>query len=158
MEKRDPLEAILATGMMAAFLALVGVVMLSVTTRFFLPFIVFSWTEETSRFLFIWVVALGAPCALKRGEFVSVDFLIRRFPRKVARGLQAAFSLVTGGFFLTVFWYSLQFARLGLLQMSPTMRIPMVFAYASMVVVSFFLALYAFRQGVLVFRKRSDAR
>jgi len=89
---------------------------------------------------------------------VSVDFLIRRFPRKVARGLQAAFSLVTGGFFLTVFWYSLQFARLGLLQMSPTMRIPMIFAYASMVVVSFFLAFYAFQQGVLVFRKRSDAR
>lgn len=140
--------------MLVSFFALVGVVMLSVITRFFLPFVVFSWGEETSRFLFVWTVALGAPCALKRGEFVNVDFLIGRFPRNFRRGLEAAFRLATGVFFAIIFFYSLQFARLGFMQMSPTMRIPMVFAYSSMVVTSFFIAFYAF---VLLFR-RGDAK
>lgn len=148
--KGDILERILETGMLVSFFTLVGVVMLSVITRFFLPFVVFSWTEETSRFLFLWVVALGAPCALKRGEFVSVDFLMGRFPQKFQKGLQSAFYGVTGAFFAVVFFFSLQFARLGFLQMSPTMRIPMVFAYLSVVVTSFFITFYAF---VLLFQR-----
>lgn len=152
--QRDILERILERGMFVSFFALVGVVMLSVLTRFFLPFIVFSWTEETSRFLFVWTVALGAPCALKRGEFVSVDFLMHRFPRRFQRGLQRVFHGATGVFFAIVFFYSLQFARLGLLQMSPTMRIPMVFAYLSMVSTSFFIACYAF----LLLFQRGDLR
>ncbi|MEN3202828.1 MAG: TRAP transporter small permease subunit [Atribacterota bacterium] len=152
--KGDMLERVLETGMFVSFLILVGVVMLSVTTRFFLPFVVFSWTEETSRFLFLWMVALGAPCALKRGEFVSVDFLMGRFPQRFRKWFQSVFYGITGGFFTVVFFFSLQFARLGFLQMSPTMRIPMVFAYLSMVVTSFLIALYAF---VLLFQ-RGDAR
>lgn len=142
--QKDILEQILEKGMFVSFFTLVGVVMLSVLTRFFLPFVVFSWTEETSRFLFVWTVALGAPCALKRGEFVSVDFLLHRFPQKFQKSLQRVFHGATGVFFTIVFLYSLQFARLGLLQMSPTMRIPMVFAYLSMVSTSFFIAFYAF--------------
>lgn len=135
--------------MFAAFFLLVGVVMLSVITRFFLPSVVFPWTEETSRFLFLWTVALGAPCALKRGEFVSVDFLVGCFPQKLRKTFQSVFYGMTGVFFSVVFFFSLQFARLGIFQMSPTMRIPMVFAYLSMVVTSFFIALYAF---ALLFR------
>lgn len=144
MEERRTLERVLEIGMFASFCALVGVVMLSVVTRFFLPFVVFSWTEETSRFLFVWTVALGAPCALRRGEFVSVDFLLCRFPQCTRKWFGKSFYTLSGVFFAVVFVYSLQFARLGFLQMSPTMRIPMVFAYLSMVVTSFFIALYSF--------------
>lgn len=142
--RRDVLECVLERGMFVSFFTLVGVVMLGVLTRFFLPFLVFSWTEETSRFLFVWTVALGAPCALKREEFVSVDFLLHRFPRRFQKALRRVFHGATGVFFAIVFLYSLQFARLGLLQMSPTMRIPMIFAYLSMVTTSFCIACYAF--------------
>ncbi len=139
--------------MFLSFMALVGVVMLSVITRFFLPFLVFSWTEETSRFLFVWTVALGAPCALKRGEFVNVDFLVHRFPERLRRKISRAFHGTIGAFSALVCSYSLSFARLGLFQISPTMRIPMVFAYLSMMVTSFFIAFYAF----VLLSRRGDA-
>lgn len=157
MEKgKDLLERILEWGMFISFMILILIVTASVVTRFCLPFIVISWAEEASRFFFIYTVALGAPCAFKKKEFAVVDFIFLRFSRKVQVKLNTIFNIVTAFMFFLIFLYSLQFAKLGLTQYSPTMGIPMVFAYSSMVLTSLFMTVYSVRSFVESLRERGD--
>lgn len=43
----------------------------------------FTWIEELSTFLFIWLAFLGAVTATYEKRHVAVDFLINRIPRKL---------------------------------------------------------------------------
>lgn len=47
-----------------------------------------TWSEEVSRFLFIWLIFLGAILALKDNEHLGVDSVIKKLP---ARGKKAAY-------------------------------------------------------------------
>lgn len=40
-----------------------------------------TWSEELSRYSFVWIVFLGAVVAFKEGEHIIVDLLISKFPR-----------------------------------------------------------------------------
>src|SRR5512139_904843 len=48
-----------------------------------------SWSEELSRYLFIWANLLGAGVALARGSHVSIDNLVSLFPDSVGRKLES---------------------------------------------------------------------
>jgi TRAP-type C4-dicarboxylate transport system permease small subunit len=52
-----------------------------------------TWTEELARYLFIWACYLGAPVATRRGNHVTIVFVLERVPRSLARivgwGIQA---------------------------------------------------------------------
>jgi TRAP-type C4-dicarboxylate transport system permease small subunit len=39
-----------------------------------------TWTEEASRYSFIWTVLLGAAFAVRRREHVVMDVLFKKFP------------------------------------------------------------------------------
>jgi TRAP-type C4-dicarboxylate transport system permease small subunit len=49
-----------------------------------------TWTEEASRYSFIWTVLLGAAFAVRRREHVVMDVLFKKFPA----GLQKQISLI----------------------------------------------------------------
>ncbi len=142
--------------MFISFTILIVVVTLSVITRFLLPFIVLSWAEEASRFFFIYTVALGAPCSFKRREFATVDFLFNRLSLKTQKKLNIIFDGMIMILSFLIFLYSLQFAKLGLIQFSPTMGIPMVFAFSSMPITSFFITLYSTLNFFKAIGKRSE--
>jgi TRAP-type C4-dicarboxylate transport system permease small subunit len=68
------LIAILLTGM-------VVLVFTNVISRYFLNFAI-AWTEEVSRFMFIWLVFLGAVLAYVNDEHLRLDILERKFSEK----------------------------------------------------------------------------
>lgn len=43
----------------------------------------FSWSEELARYLFLWVVFLGASQAMRRHEHIAVGLLIDRLPLRL---------------------------------------------------------------------------
>jgi len=59
----------------------------------------FIWSEEFTRFLFIWIVWLGAALAIPRGKHMVIEFIRDRFPEprplrhKLATDLLALFFL-----------------------------------------------------------------
>lgn len=67
-----------------------------------------AWADEAARFLFIWMIFLGAAVAHLRLEHVTVDFVVERLPypvRVVAAGLRELLILTV----LTVMlWGSVQ--------------------------------------------------
>ncbi|MEW9124252.1 MAG: TRAP transporter small permease subunit [Thermotaleaceae bacterium] len=142
MKKVDIIEKILEIGTFLAFTGLLIVVLLQVVTRFFMPALSFVWTEEASRFLFVYSVAFGAPLAMKRKEFVNVDILTSILPKGVRKFLEILSYLITVILFTVVFLKGIDFAELGVVQKSITMRIPMSIAFSTISITSFFILLY----------------
>lgn len=111
-----------------------------------------TWTEELSRYLFIWLVYMGISYSAKQKQHIKVEALMNIFPKKarpyvviVGDVLFLAFSI------LIVFAGSrLVYKEIVLKQKSPAMGIPMAIVYAAPV---FGFALTAFRQiQVILFR------
>jgi TRAP-type C4-dicarboxylate transport system permease small subunit len=90
-------EGIVAT---ILFIALVICMLLQITARAGLmqPPI---WTEELSRWLWVWMAFFGMAEVERRNEHLVVDFFINRFPeflrRPVLLGLDLVYLVVIGG-------------------------------------------------------------
>jgi TRAP-type C4-dicarboxylate transport system permease small subunit len=52
------------------------------------------WSEELSRYLFIWLVFLGAIGALKDNEHLGIDSLVKRLPRPMKKVVYVIGNLV----------------------------------------------------------------
>ncbi|HWR62375.1 MAG TPA: TRAP transporter small permease, partial [Clostridia bacterium] len=91
-----------------------------------------SWTEELSRYIFIWQVWLGASTALKYNEHIRVE-LIFTFVKnvKVQRIIKAIANLIWLAFciFLTSSGWKLVQSMIGRNALSSGMRVPLAFVY-----------------------------
>ncbi len=77
-----PLDQFLWLGSMLNMSLLVGVVLLQVFARVALPQAP-AWTEEASRFFFIWTVGFAAGPAVRERAYVDVDSFTTHLPAKV---------------------------------------------------------------------------
>ena len=81
-------SAVLVGVMTALVMALTVVVSYQVFSRYvdFVPR--FLWTEEVSRFCFIWVVLLGAAVAVREGTHFTIDVLPQSMPGWLQRVIE----------------------------------------------------------------------
>ena len=106
----------------------VGVLILPVTIQMFSRFTqlipAWIWTEEMARFLFIWMVMLGAMIGVRDGTHFDVDL----WPELTAR-TNAKFRIVSTIFILVfalIFvWYGIKFVQFGWNQTSELADLPM---------------------------------
>ena len=119
----------LLTWLMAAAVAILIVpVSLQIVSRYTALIPSWIWTEELSRFLFIWMIMLGAMIAVREGTHFIVDFVPEMAPRPTA-ALQIAADLCTLGFALVFIWWGIQFVRFGWDQTSELDELPMTFIF-----------------------------
>lgn len=64
-----------------------------------------SWSVEFAQLLFVWVIFLGANRSLREGQHISVDFLTKKFPLKMATVLDILMSLLILSFLGFVCYY-----------------------------------------------------
>jgi len=86
------------------------------------------WTEELSRFLFIWMIMLGSMIAVREGTHFVVDVLPPMPPRPHA-AIQLVADLgvlVFAGIFT---WYGIEFVKFGWNQTSELADLPMPFIF-----------------------------
>ena len=86
------------------------------------------WTEEMARFLFIWMVMLGAMIGLREGTHFEVDVWPEMKPRANAvLGLVSMiFVLITALIFV---WYGIKFVQFGWNQTSELADLPMTWIF-----------------------------
>jgi TRAP-type C4-dicarboxylate transport system permease small subunit len=86
------------------------------------------WTEELSRFLFIWMVMLGAMVGIREGTHFEVDVWPELKPRVNAllRIVSHVFVLV---FALVFVWWGIEFVRFGWDQLSELAELPMPYIF-----------------------------
>ena len=116
---------VLLTWLMVAAIAILLVpVSLQIFARFTQLIPSYLWTEEASRFLFIWMVMLGAMIGIREGTHFEVDV----WPELGPRG-NALLKIVSGLFvliFALVFvWWGVGFTRFGWNQTSEIADLPM---------------------------------
>ena len=77
--------------------ALLIVMFVSVLIQIFFRYVLKSpltWTEEASRYSFIWIVLLGAAFAVRRKEHVVMDVLVKRFPAALQKQIALVLNLL----------------------------------------------------------------
>ena len=86
------------------------------------------WTEEMARFLFIWMVMLGAMIGVREGTHFEVDVWPDLKPRaNAALGLVSMiFVLITAMIFV---WYGIKFVQFGWNQTSELADLPMTYIF-----------------------------
>ncbi len=88
------------------------------------------WTEELSRFLFIWMVMLGAMIGVREGTHFEVDVWPDLAPRPAAM-LRLVSNLFVLVFALVFVWWGIEFVRFGWDQSSELAELPMVYIFAA---------------------------
>ena len=114
--------------------ATVGVLIVPVTLQIVARFTAliphWIWTEEMARFLFIWMVMLGAMVGIRDGSHFDVDVWPELKPRANAllRIVSNVFVLV---FALVFIWYGIKFVQFGWSQTSELADLPMAWIFVA---------------------------
>lgn len=114
--------------MVATVAILLVPITLQVLSRFTELVPSYIWTEELSRFLFIWMVMLGAMIAVREGTHFDVDVWPELSPRAAAR-LHIVSHLFVLLFALVFVYWGIQFVRFGWSQQSELAELPMPFIF-----------------------------
>ncbi len=112
----------------------------------------FLWTEEASRFCFIWVVLLGAAIAVREGVHFTIDVLPQRMPERLARGLTIAGLAVVAVIGVVMVIGGLRFFEIGLSRISTTSGIRLAWVYAAVPVSGFSILIFTAEKLVRVLR------
>jgi TRAP-type C4-dicarboxylate transport system permease small subunit len=117
--------------LMAATVAILIVpVTLQIVSRYTALIPSWIWTEELSRFLFIWMIMLGSMIGVREGTHFVVDVWPELSPRAGAV-LQLVSNAFVLAFALVFVAWGVQFVRFGWNQTSELADLPMPFIFAA---------------------------
>ena len=88
------------------------------------------WTEEMARFLFIWMIMIGAMVGIRDGAHFDVDLWPELAPRANAllRVVADVFVLIMA---LVFIWYGIRFVQFGWDQTSELAELPMAWIFTA---------------------------
>lgn len=120
----DMLENILCGG---TLICLLFVVLLQVGSR--LMGLNLSWTEETTRFFFLWMMFMAVAAGFNRAESSRVVILVNLFPRPLQKLCTLLYYVVTLGFFAFMVYYGFQLTmqKFAFKEMATAIAVPMGF-------------------------------
>ena len=111
--------------LMAATVAILIVpVTLQIISRYTALIPSWIWTEELSRFLFIWMVMLGAMIGIREHSHFEVDVWPDLAPKRTAL-LRIVSDLCVLVFALVFVWWGIEFVHFGWDQLSELAELPM---------------------------------
>lgn len=112
----------------AATLIMVVSIFLQVFFRYVIGAPLF-WSEEISRYAFIWVVFIGAALATKRGSHIGVDYFVSRLSERSQQIIATIVSLLVLAFIVIVVVNSFPLIHSNMSQKSPAIRIVMGYVF-----------------------------
>jgi TRAP-type C4-dicarboxylate transport system permease small subunit len=110
--------------LVATVAILVVPVTLQIISRYTELIPAYIWTEELARFLFIWMVMLGAMIGVREATHFEVDVWPALGPRGNA-WLRIVSQLFVLAFALVFVWWGIEFTRFGWDQLSEIAELPM---------------------------------
>jgi TRAP-type C4-dicarboxylate transport system permease small subunit len=92
------------------------------------------WSEELARYLFIYLVFLGAAIVLRRNGHIQVSFFVERLPPGVRRAIAVLVDLLLLWFTATILVQSIRLASMVWTVLTAAMEIPWTLVYLGIVV------------------------
>lgn len=145
----------------------IGAVLVQIISRTFLPKSP-NWTEEASRYLFIFMVAFAGNTAVGTDEYVGVDLLTSHFSPKMQKVLKVLVLLAIWAFSIVVFAFCVVGPK-GLIALTPpamvstAMTLPMKKIYISLAILyglyclSYPMRIYCVIKDIDLFEKGGEA-
>ncbi|MGE9290428.1 MAG: TRAP transporter small permease [Puniceicoccales bacterium] len=126
-------------------LGVAGIMLLNVCSRYLFnsPF---SWAEELSTILFVWLVMIGAALALKRQQHFSVTFLVERMSHRGYRFPLAIGNWLVLASCLLLLVCGLFYASWGFGTVTPAMGLSRIWLYGAIPFGSGLMVLRAIQQ------------
>jgi len=114
--------------LVASVAVLIIPVSLQIFSRFTQLIPSYIWTEEMARFLFIWMIMLGAMIGIRDGAHFDVDLWpeLKPRPNALLRIVSSVFVLM---FALVFIWYGIKFVQFGWNQDSELAEMPMTYIF-----------------------------
>ena len=147
------LSKLLSIGTLLSAIGFIGATSVQIFARFFLANAP-SWTEEASRLFFIYAMSFAAGLALRDKYYVELDIFYRKFPKKIRKLTDIFVQLSSIFLFAIMAIFSVQYIHLGSIETSPSMKIPMSFAFFSLLLMSLTLLIY----GIVELAKRNKLK
>ena len=118
----------IAAGLRALLALSVAILIIPVSLQIFSRYVeqipAYIWTEEMARFLFVWMIMIGAMLGIREGRHFEVDI----WPRMTARP-QAALRLLANlavlAFALVFVWAGIEFTRFAWNRISELAELPL---------------------------------
>lgn len=102
------------------------------------------WTEEFSRFNFIWLTFIGAVAAFRRKGHLIIETLITLLPEKVSGALVLPVQLMISALLLILVYQGIILCHSGWHTMASTMNFPLTFIYLAVPLSALLMLLYQF--------------
>ncbi|SDF46328.1 TRAP transporter small permease [Sporolituus thermophilus] len=129
MKKIAKFEAAV-NGIMAVLLALMGIfIFTNVVLRYFFNSGI-TWAEELSRFLFVWLVFMGAIGALKDNNHLGFTSLVQKLSPALKKLCFFVSNILVVGCLWVLFEGSLKMTMLTTRTLSPATGLPLAYMYA----------------------------
>lgn len=109
-----------------------------------------SWSEELSRFMFVWSGFLSISYCIKKGIAIRIEQVVDFFPKNVKKIFDIVVSIVLIVYFVYLIPYAYDFlyAAVKTGQLAPAMQIPMSLVYVSPLL-GFILAIIRLIQNII---------
>ncbi|PLS17707.1 TRAP transporter small permease [Bacillus sp. M6-12] len=150
------LNGILNWSIILILAGMVGLVFLNVVLRYFFNSGI-TWSEELARYMFVWIIFLGAIVAAKDKAHLGVDILTSNVPKPVQKVLSLLASAVTI-FVLTLFIDGLfKMIDLNSVVSGPATGLPVAVFYLAGVVAGVLMIIFSAVQTIqFVFLNKGD--
>jgi TRAP-type C4-dicarboxylate transport system permease small subunit len=155
-QKPGAIRAVADVAGMIGLAAMTILVFASVILRYFFA-VTFRWSDELTRYVFIYIVFLGIAIAYRHGDHVVIEIVTRLLPERVRRWLALPIHAIIGLLVLILgiagLW--LTFGRMGQ-ALTPGLQIPRAFMHAALPIGVFFLLIeiaIKFRQSLRAARE-----
>ena len=102
------------------------------------------WAEELARYLFIWIIFVGAGLGVGKNIHVSVDAVTRKLSLVFQFKLKICVNIGVMGFLVTLIVYGAQLSAFGMENRSMVLGIPMGLVYLAAPVGGFVMLLNVF--------------
>ncbi|MEC5424532.1 TRAP transporter small permease [Virgibacillus sp. C22-A2] len=146
------IERVLSILTIISFTGVIGAVVVQIMSRY-LPYSA-VWTEEVTRYLFIYTICFGAPLGLLRGEYINVDVLITKFPAVLRKYYEIVIYVLILALNIVVIFQGYNFTLIGQSQKSATMGFPMSIIHFGFVIMGVFLSYYSLVQILRILKNQ----
>lgn len=128
----------------AVLVLLMGAMGLIAFAAVFFRFVLHSpltWSEESARYMMVWVTFMGAGLAMKRRRHIGITFVVDRLPARMRLAVNTLAELIIIVFMGTVTWQGLSLMFQLRSQVSPAMGFPMIIPYLAIPLGSLYMLL-----------------
>lgn len=124
-----------------SFAVLIGAVLVQVVGRLTSNSPI--WTEELTRFALLYVAAIGAGLSFRTGDLVNVDAFCEAVPDPWPKRLRLVSATLTAIMCALLIYPAWQYVKIGQLQTSPAMELPMHFVHFAVLALIVILFLFS---------------